>query len=1027
MPLKKLKKRVQGFIDEPVRGFEAVGGAIEDRAGKVVRGFPAAADAAGDWALAALRGLSDATAVGFTPELPETYADDDPLAPIAPMYHAKDNSPVEIAKEEASRPANYIPGVPALRGLSFARKAPAAVRAGLEVAAASGGHKAASETAERTDNPLLIAGAGIAGGVGTGVGLARAPRIARATNAAAIRRAASEAAPRAPAAAPIRGAVDDVAEAATRVADDADDSITYMHGGLGTVGGHSPLPSPVTAKVNQAPEAGSRVGTLLRPRGLDQLGSTANVSRVIGVANDLRRQVGSQVVSLEAEARNLFDVLGPTIKDARGNVRMRNVVGPDGNPALLQDVVERPARYVLSPEQNGAVTRLQQMAHDVHEEPRIFGAEMHDTPLDVGQFYFPRMANADTKGNILTRPFSGGAGKRLRTMREDSRELTDADDAVKKGVVYADPYEAFQKYVRTNLEGAANQHIAEMFKSFGATAKTRIPDALRNRHDALAKSLVSVKSTLGRVDSRLENVVDSYLRAPFPDLNALYADLQDIKVGRNAVGVAGPNFGKTAPELRREINRIQQQIQALRPSYKAVLKASIPPGRAAVNKEAASALIGWDFAEKDARRISRFYSRGILPENTFGDVFRVIGAVNRQIIPMRAIGDASATLRQLALVLPSHPIAFARNFARAGRDLFPGGQRRYNEWLSSPEVRDAAAHGVSLVGDGGNLTSDFFATWIERVPFLKQTQKHFQMIGNRNRVSLYRQDLDMLQRTGQQVDELVQEQVARNANRITGVSNIRASDVETAMEFAPNYLRSKLETLSYALTNGSIEGQLARQYLKNYVSTGLMLVAGVAIAQKRDLREVLSPFDTYETRAGRKGFGLNPNFATVRFAGQDTSIFGAYQDLARMSTIAADGVYGAITERDVAHLVQGIWEAAEAKASPFAGTGRDIGAAVLGNRVFGRDPRSWSFWLTNYIPINASIAVEDTVEKDVPWSTEGVVQGLQFLGASSNPMTEREMGGDSSAPGPVRRPVPSRVPQRRSPQRRTPQRRAPLR
>ena len=752
----------------------------------------------------------------------------------------------------------------------------------------------------------------------------------------------------------------------------------------------NPLPAPVSATVRGPAEAGTRTGNLLRPRGLEQLGPDANVSSVIGVSNDLRRQVGSQTVSLEGDAQNLFEMLGPTVKDAKGNVYLRDVIKADGAPALLQDVVERPSRYPLTPRQETATTGLQRIASLVHEEPRTFGVAVRDTPLDPDQGYFPRFAAEDTKGNVLTRPFQSGSGAKLRTLKEQSRQITDAALGAQSGVVYEHPQEALSRYIRSNLDGAANQHIAEMFKTFGETPAVRVPAALRSAHDGLAKSLVSLKGTVGRLDNRLETVVDSYLRAPVPDLDALLADLDDIKVGRNAVGVAGANFGKTPPQLRFEISRVQQQIKNLRPAWKAATEQAkqIPSGRAGVTKENASALIGHDFPEADAKRITRYYSNGIIPDNNIGTVLRAIKGFNQKVIPMQAIGDASATLRQLGTVLPSHPIQFAKNFGTAGYEsLFPGGMRHYNQWLSSPEVRDAASHGVSLVGGGGNATTDFMASWIERVPGLKQTQQHFQIIGNRNRVDLYLQDIDMLRRTGQRVDEQVMEQVGRNANRITGVSNVRATDAETLTEFAANYMRSKIETLTKALSDGSIEGQLARQYLKNYVSTGMIAVAGVAAAQGRDLRDVLNPI-TVDERTGR--FRLNPNFGTVRFAGQDWNVFGTYIDLVRMSMVAADGAYGAIKERDATQLVKGIYQAAEAKAAPALSTARDVTAAVLGNEVFGQDPRTWTYWLTRYLPINAGSAVRD-LRAGVPPATEAAVQGIQFFGGASSPLSPTEL------------------------------------
>ena len=58
------------------------------------------------------------------------------------------------------------------------------------------------------------------------------------------------------------------------------------------------LPGPVRAMPSPA-EEGARIGNLLRPRTLAQLGPEPEVRNVLQVADDLARQVGSQNVSLE--------------------------------------------------------------------------------------------------------------------------------------------------------------------------------------------------------------------------------------------------------------------------------------------------------------------------------------------------------------------------------------------------------------------------------------------------------------------------------------------------------------------------------------------------------------------------------------------------------------------------------------------------------------------------------------------------------------------------------------------------------
>ena len=745
----------------------------------------------------------------------------------------------------------------------------------------------------------------------------------------------------------------------------------------------NPLPSPVRARNTAAPEVGQRTGNLLRPRGLEQLGPDATVSDVIGVAQDTRRMVGSQQVALTSRAQTYLDALGPTVQDGAGNYRLRNVIKADGAPALMQDVLENPQRYPLTPEQARSVAEYQALVRDVHAEPQAFGVKVRTTDLEEGQGYVPRQAAKDAKGQELTRPGANSPGTRLRSMREQGRVFRDPEAAVRAGVVYEHPLTALQSYVRQNLEGAANQHIANMLKTFGETSAARVPAPLRAAHDGLMKSLSSLRQTVGRLDQRALETVEAHIASGADDLNALAADLNDIQVRGS-----GRNAGKGAAAVRAEIARVKQQIADMRPAWNRAQEQArqVPAGRARIDQQAAPALIGTDFAEADARRISRYYSNGILPQNRVGDVLRGLQRVNQAIVPMQAIGDASATLRQLGVVAPSKPITFARNFGKAGRDLFPGGQARYREWLASPEVQDAASRGVALTGHGG-VPSDFYASWLERVPGLRQAQQHFEMITNRNRVDIFNQDVDMLRRTGQRVDDAAMEQVARNANRITGVSNNRATDAETLTQFAANWMRSRLETLTKALADGGIEGQLARSYLKNYVSVGLMAAGGAALAQGRDLRDVMNPI---QERNGR--FSYNPNFGTVRIGGVDHDMFGGFSDLARLAVMSADAGYGAIKERDLLELTKPLIYAARTKGAPWVTTGADVGT---GENIIGEPTNTWTYWLTKPIPINAAQGVRQ-YQEGKPLVPSIVEQTAQFFGSRSNQLspTERVQQGE---------------------------------
>lgn len=404
---------------------------------------------------------------------------------------------------------------------------------------------------------------------------------------------------------------------------------------------------------------------------------------------------------------------------------------------------------------------------------------------------------------------------------------------------------------------------------------------------------------------------------------------------------------------------------------------------ARVMSSVAPELQGVYFTPAEAKWIGRFFSGSMLPENSIGDVVRGINKVNKTVLPWQAIGDASATLKQLGTVLSSKPTLFMRNLGQSFVDSW-GGWDNYQRWLASNEVKDAASHGVSLVGEGRN--SDVWSSLASKIPGLKQTQRQFESVGNRTRVALYNTDLDMLRRTGQVVDEQAAEMVARNANRITGASNTRASDIENLAEFAPRFLRARFETIDKALRDGTLEGDLARQYISNYIWAGLAAVTASAIAQGRPLKDVLQPV---EVSQNGKSVRVNPNFGTIRAGDTDIDVFSQYSGLVRMALTAGSGIYEGARAKDIGKVVSGLYNSVMAMESPSASVVDALVRAAHGTKAYGEDPRTAEFWLRKPLPIGLSQAISSaaTGAEAKPLLTSGAAQ---FLGARAAPITPVE-------------------------------------
>src|SRR5690606_4546369 len=137
----------------------------------------------------------------------------------------------------------------------------------------------------------------------------------------------------------------------------------------------------------------------------------------------------------------------------------------------------------------------------------------------------------------------------------------------------------------------------------------------------------------------------------------------------------------------------------------------------------------------------------------------------------------------------------------------------YRRYVAT-QADDAASHGVAVMGKTAQFSDFEFQSWLERLPVVSQAQRHFRAFTTRMRVDAYNNLVDANLKAGIAVSDLDKARIARSLNRMTGVANGRAGDLETAAAFAPNFLRSSIETVVSAAADSTLEGSLARQYLR---------------------------------------------------------------------------------------------------------------------------------------------------------------------------------------------------------------------
>lgn len=739
-------------------------------------------------------------------------------------------------------------------------------------------------------------------------------------------------------------------------------------------------PQPVRAEARTADKAG-RKGNLLKAKEIDEFGETdfTDVKPILNEALDLQKTADYQHNVLRLGADNALNRIGKATKGKDKNWYIKDL---DGNDVLLEDVIERPTIYKLSPEQVKGVDDFVEIYKTVRNEAEVFAVkDLKTTNLEEGTNYVHRKPLIEKVKTHLDREGKGAglSGAGLATGRAYSNPL----EGIADGVIYDHPLHAFDEYVGANFKQAVDNHIQSLLVPFSESSTTRVAPGLKAQHDTIVERLLAIKPRLAQLDARARDAIDAYVNSANPDMDTLFDTLKGIKFK------TGQFADQSLTDLIAEKRQLQADLNALRPEWRKaqIVANQTPTGRAQVNIGAAPLLAGRDFTEESAKKITDFYTRGIGATTQIGKATAAIRSVQQNIVPVRAMGDMSAMLNQLAAFLPSHPLKFIKNAALALRDMIAPSQ--YERWVYENGV-DGASHGLAVLGRAGDNVEFQFGkgavgSWMARLPVFKQLQRHFEIITTRNRIDLYNGFVDTAMKAGKPLSDVDKDEIARSLNRLSGIATTRAGDLETLVQFAPNFFRSGIETFVSAAFDGTLEGSLARQYLRNMLVGGQIMAFSVAQMQGRDPKEVLSPFDTNAMKKGE--LRLNPNFGTVRVAGQDVSLYGRWDSLARIGVISMDSVMRSVAEKDALQVFDAAGYFLSTKGSPLATLAYD--QVIRGATFSGAEPFSTEGVVNQLAPFTASAFYQDLMAGSSPWDA-GKGAAIGFFGGKARELTALE-------------------------------------
>lgn len=275
------------------------------------------------------------------------------------------------------------------------------------------------------------------------------------------------------------------------------------------------------------------------------------------------------------------------------------------------------------------------------------------------------------------------------------------------------------------------------------------------------------------------------------------------------------------------------------------------------------------------------------------DPFQVISdamkKINKTTRPYLATLDLSGFFVTNGMLAVAKPNVFWKNVIPVLADTAPLtrlGKKRVNDFLNDPETQEIGQW-VTFVdpmdpkGDmvdymvtaAGNAVTKTLKAGAE--PF----NRGFAMTGNRNRKALfkmitreYKDNIaNELMERGVPIENIdfdsiftddVLHEIGRHVDRMTGISNSEISFLEDQLTFAPSFYRSILSVLNKNLESGSLEGDLARQYMGLLATNGLLSVMAAALINGDDVADRVTPIRMKDLDRGH--LTLNPNFGTIR-------------------------------------------------------------------------------------------------------------------------------------------------------------------
>ncbi len=289
----------------------------------------------------------------------------------------------------------------------------------------------------------------------------------------------------------------------------------------------------------------------------------AMVGRTQAISDVATRELPSRLPLLK-QATEIFG--NDALRGGKVEVKFLGTVEQVKNPITntLKDIAENPELYDLSVSQKKWLSDLQSR----NDESLAwvvdgYGAEIgRFTPKPGGAF----LPNVDISEDVVdwlgseTRAIATGRGK--TRIWQTARDRMEHDSTFKPEIDVRKLIEGIDSFKASAAGGITFREALGGLTRLEMMEKTH-PE-LFAKMTGLRKQLQSLKGSLGRLDAKLETVVDDFLKSSVEgqDLSDLHESL-DVKLA------TGPRAGMGTEDIQAKIDVVRNQIKDLRPAWEA--------------------------------------------------------------------------------------------------------------------------------------------------------------------------------------------------------------------------------------------------------------------------------------------------------------------------------------------------------------------------------------------------------------------------------------------------------------------------